>query len=245
MFLPEFLALSGLLLIFFFLILAVIVIMLIHHYLQSKKHPQTAQELLSRHPYHQHLPPSNPDSDIEKLETYYLQNLHKSFDYFSSRLEESTNKAEGEFTSYLEDLRTRSEQTSSLLDQSKQERLDKLFLKMEENITQLINSTMYKHLANIENELDSSRRMVESYAQKQLHVIDQNIIDILERTLSIVLVKKLSLREQLDLVYEALEKAKAEKYLAGLSGTEAGSETKAKEQNSQPSVTNSPTNPKG
>ncbi len=42
---------------------------------------------------------------------------------------------------------------------------------------------------------------------------DENIIAMMEQTLSIVLAKKLSLKDQLDLVYEALEKAKVEKFV--------------------------------
>jgi hypothetical protein len=46
-----------------------------------------------------------------------------------------------------------------------------------------------------------------------MNVIDENIMAMLEKTLSLVLAKNLDLKDQMDLVYESLEKAKAEKFV--------------------------------
>ena len=47
----------------------------------------------------------------------------------------------------------------------------------------------------------NARQLIETYKSSRLKLVDENIVAMLERTLSLVLVKKLSLKEQTDLVY--------------------------------------------
>lgn len=70
-----------------------------------------------------------------------------------------------------------------------------------------------RSVQSIELELKAARQLIETYKQQQLKVIDENVIAMLEKTLSLVLTKKISLQDQVELVYEALEKAKAEKFI--------------------------------
>ena len=73
--------------------------------------------------------------------------------------------------------------------------------------------TESKTATSIELELKASRELIETYKTQQLKLIDENIVAMIEQTINIVLGKKLSLKDQLDLIYEALEKAKIEKFI--------------------------------
>src|SRR3989344_5617881 len=76
---------------------------------------------------------------------------------------------------------------------------------------------------NVENEMrgkigtllepKSARQLIDSYKSQQMAIVDENIVAVLERTLNLVLKQKLTLKDQMDLVAEALEKAKLEKFL--------------------------------
>ena len=44
-------------------------------------------------------------------------------------------------------------------------------------------------------------------------LLNNNIVAMLEKTLSLVISKKLTLKDQVDLVYEALEEAKIERFI--------------------------------
>jgi hypothetical protein len=62
-------------------------------------------------------------------------------------------------------------------------------------------------------EIQSARELINSYKSQQLQIVDENIIAILEQTIALVLKQKLSLKEQIDLVFDSLEKAKSDKFL--------------------------------
>ncbi|MBI4036680.1 hypothetical protein HY386_02280 [Candidatus Daviesbacteria bacterium] len=147
---------------------------------------------------------------------------------FEKDLEE---KLQNEFTDYLSSLRTRLEKVAEELtnylkylresaDVSKNEnqelirtQIAQIFAKFEENLGDFLTQTEQHSVQSIELELKATRNLVETYKQQQLKIIDENIIAMLEKTLALVLSKKLSLKDQVDLIYESLEKAKAEKFI--------------------------------
>lgn len=114
----------------------------------------------------------------------------------------------------IESLRVTAE--SKLMDDKFQEKImtetNQLFEKFEENLSNYLTQTQTKSTKAIELELQAARSLIDNYKSGQLRVVDENIVAILEKTLSIILTRKLSLADQMDLVYKALEKAKAEKF---------------------------------
>jgi hypothetical protein len=92
-------------------------------------------------------------------------------------------------------------------------RLNNFLENFESNMSQFFINAEQKSLESINLELKSARNLIDSYKAQQLAIVEENIVAILERTLSIVLKEKLNLKDQVDLVYEALEKAKKEKFL--------------------------------
>ncbi len=64
--------------------------------------------------------------------------------------------------------------------------------------------------ADIEKKMIEATNEIEQYKLTRIRVIDERIVDVLEEVLQVVLEKKLTLADQSDLVYKALEQAKRE-----------------------------------
>jgi hypothetical protein len=155
-----------------------------------------------------------------KLDQQYEQRLTQSIQTSQNALSQETSTArvalqtqEAEFGKFLNDLRTRASQMDSQTQQTAQMRINQLFAQFEERLSNFLVKTESQTTTSIELELKSARQLIDTYKNQQLALIDENIIAMMEQTLSIVLAKKLSLKDQLDLVYEALEKAKVEKFI--------------------------------
>ena len=114
---------------------------------------------------------------------------------------------------FMKDLQKRSLEFEESSNAATEKRINETFGHLETRLTDFLMQTEQKTTASIELELKATREMIETYRQGQLKLIDENIIAMLEKTLSIVLAKKLSLKDQIDLVYESLEKAKSEKFI--------------------------------
>lgn len=126
---------------------------------------------------------------------------------------EKITSAEQEYINFLAEMKQRSSQAQEDSLQAIKQNTTDLFLKFEQNLSDFLNQTREQSTNSVELEIQATRQMIETYRQQQLKLIDENIIAMLERTLSLVLPKKLTLNEQTELVYESLEKAKAEKFI--------------------------------
>lgn len=65
--------------------------------------------------------------------------------------------------------------------------------------------------SEVEEELAQTKATLENYKKKKTKAIDDNILEIMEKTLKVILEKKFSLADHSELVYKALEEAKKEK----------------------------------
>lgn len=135
-----------------------------------------------------------------------LQNIIKNH-------ESSITASQDQFIKFMADLQKRSSDFEEASRKSTQQRISELFLHLETKLSDFLIQTEQKTTSSIELELKSTRELIETYKAQQLKLIDENIVAMLEKTLSIVLAKKLSLKDQLDLIYESLEKAKADKFI--------------------------------
>lgn len=133
---------------------------------------------------------------------------------YGEALAKQIEKSQTEFENYLLELKTRSEQAEALTQEFTKQRVNEIFEQFETNLATFLTSTEQKSIAAIDLELKAARQLIDTYKTQQLQLIDENIIAMLEKTLSIVLSKRLTLKDQVDLVYEALEKAKIEKFIA-------------------------------
>lgn len=133
----------------------------------------------------------------------------KEISQFSSHISD----AEKQYLKYLEDLKKASLQVQEQSLDTVKQQVGELFLKFEQNLSDFLAQTEQKSTQSIELEIQATRHLIDSYKTQQLKVIDENIIAMLERTLTLVLSKKLTMSDQTELIYQSLEQAKAEKFI--------------------------------
>lgn len=161
----------------------------------------------------------------EKAETqiiaegsYATQKLVSGFKLQLENLIQSSEKSitvsQDSLIKFMEDLQKRSAEFEQASKNATGKRINDLFERLETKLSDFLIQTEQQTTTSFELELKATRSLIDTYKMQQLKLIDENIIAMLEKTLSIVLAKKLSLKDQLELVYESLEKAKAEKFIA-------------------------------
>lgn len=126
---------------------------------------------------------------------------------------QETQKAIDELTRYLSDLRAQSHEAQTLVENTTKQKVNEFIESFEQNLSDFLVQTQQKSLSAIELELTSARNLIATYKEQQIKIINENILAILERTLSLVLIKKLTLKDHMDEIYDALEKAKVEKFI--------------------------------
>ncbi len=147
--------------------------------------------------------------ETSKMEDEYSKKLTEII----SQSQQAITDAQTRLIQSMADLQKRSEEFEVAGRESIEQRINQMFGRLEERLSDFLVSTEQKTTQSIELEVKSARNLIEGYKQQQLKLIDENIIAMMEQTLNLVLAKKLSLQDQLDLVYEALEKAKVEKFV--------------------------------
>lgn len=152
--------------------------------------------------------------ETKKLEEKYEEELSHANDNLGKALSTEITKSEGDFVEFLNDLRTRAEQMQLLSQEFTKQKTNEVFERFEQNLSTFLTQTEQRSVMALDLELRAAKQLIDTYKTQQLALIDENIISMLEKTLSIVLAKKLSLQDQVDLVYEAIEKAKLEKFIA-------------------------------
>lgn len=148
-------------------------------------------------------------NDVSKLEELYSKKLSESLHGSTQNI----NAAQAQLQQFMQDLQKRSAEFEEASKTAGEQRINQLFDRVEQTLSDFLVQTEQKTTSSIELELRAARQLVDTYKNQQLKLIDENIIAMMEQTLSIVLAKKLSLKDQLDLVYEALERAKVEKFI--------------------------------
>jgi len=121
--------------------------------------------------------------------------------------------SQSQLINFMADLQKRSIAFEEASRVSTEKRIADLFERLETKLSDFLVQTESKTANSIELELKAARELIETYKTQQLKLIDENVVAMMEQTINIVLGKKLSLQDQLDLIYEALEKAKIEKFI--------------------------------
>lgn len=147
--------------------------------------------------------------ETAKMEMEFQKKLTAALE----RSQQTITTAQNQLLIFMRDLQKRSAEFEQASKTSGEQRINQLFERVENRLSDFLIQTEQKTTSSIELELKSTRELVEAYKNEQLKLIDENIIAMMEQTLSLVLGKKMSLKDQLDLVYEALEKAKVEKFI--------------------------------
>ncbi|MBI2018933.1 hypothetical protein HYS96_04500 [Candidatus Daviesbacteria bacterium] len=145
----------------------------------------------------------------QKLESEFRAKLDKMLQNSQATIDTQTNA----LTKFLSNLQTKSVESEEMQRKTIEQTINQMFANLEQRLSDFLTSTEQKTTQSIELELKGARNLIESYKAQQLKLIDENIIAMMEQTLNIVLAKKLTLKDQLELVYEALEKAKVDKFV--------------------------------
>lgn len=149
----------------------------------------------------------------KKMEAEYQKILSETTSSTQRNLDTQTNAARDAYFKFLNDLVAKTEGVEQANVSFIKQKTGEVFDKFEQNLTIFLTSTQEKSTQAIELELKAARELIDTYKTEQLKIVDENIIAILEKTLSLVITQKLSLKDHLDLVYESLEKAKVEKFV--------------------------------
>ncbi len=144
-----------------------------------------------------------------KLESQFKNQLEQ----FLLTSEKSITQSQDTFIKFMQDLQKRGEDFEEASRTTSQDRINNLFERLEQRLSDFVLTAEQKTTSSIDLELKATRALIETYKNAQLKLIDENIIAMMEQTLNIVLGKKLSLKDQLELVYEALERAKVDKFV--------------------------------
>lgn len=148
---------------------------------------------------------------------FHTQRMEEEYDKQITEMlrqaQSTINSSYIQFLKFLDNLKIGAQQTQVEGEKLTQERINKLFDSLESKLSDFLVETSQKTSQTLELEFKSARALIETYKQEQLKLIDENVMAMMEQTLAIVLNKKLSLEDHLDLVYEALEKAKVEKFI--------------------------------
>lgn len=147
--------------------------------------------------------------DIQKKQAEFEQFMT----HLTSVLDNKTEASVKEFASFLETLKQQSQQNQVANWEGAKTRVNELFDSFETKLADFLLQTEQKMMLSVDLELKSARQLIDTYKVQQMNIIDENIVSMLEKTLSLVLAKNLSLKDQMDLVYESLERAKTESFL--------------------------------
>ena len=150
----------------------------------------------------------------KEFEEKYNTSLNSALDAAKQEFNTELQKTQAQYAVFLDSLQKQGVTQQQSMDEVMKTKINETLLKFEQNLSTYLTSAEQKSFEAINLELKSARQLIDTYKSQQLALVDENIVAVLERTLSLVTRNKLTLKEQLDLVYEALEKAKVEKFFA-------------------------------
>lgn len=128
-------------------------------------------------------------------------------------LDNKTESSLDNFKVFLDELKKQAQVIQAANWEAEKSRIGQLFENFETKLADFLLQTEQKMMLSVDLELKSARQLIDTYKVQQMNIIDENIVAMLEKTLSLVLAKNLNLKDQMDLVYESLERAKTEGFL--------------------------------
>lgn len=139
--------------------------------------------------------------------------FEKFIGHLTTVLDSKTDVSVKNFNEFLEGLKAQSAKAQTESWQGAQERVNSLFENFEQKMADFLLQSEQKMMLSVDLELKSARQLIDTYKVQQMNIIDENIVSMLEKTLSLILAKNLNLKDQMELVYESLERAKTESFL--------------------------------
>lgn len=146
----------------------------------------------------------------------YLQTLDKQFVEEIAKLESNysakLNQLEERYRQMIENLEGEIRSSSIKRDQALDAVVESVGKNLQENLQKFLDETQKKSVQQVQLELSAARQLIDNYKNNQMRLVDENILAVLERTLALVINKNIPLDDQVDLVLEAFDRAKKEKF---------------------------------
>jgi len=147
---------------------------------------------------------------VTKLEEEQQKQMQAIMTDMKSRMDARSLEAEKSYQSYLQSLEGKLQTDLESKQDTMKVKIDQMFNQTQGMLNTFVVELSKQTEVQIDKEIGRARGIIDDYRVKRLEVVDENIVAILERTLNITLGKKLTLADQTQLVYEALEEAKKE-----------------------------------
>lgn len=151
--------------------------------------------------------------EARKLEKDYQTQLDILTFETEKNLKESVSTVQASYQKFLSNLAQTAQQEQSANQEMIKQKSNEILEKFEENLSSFLTSSQARSSNALDLEIKAARGLIDTYKTQQLSLIDENIVAILEKTLSLIITQQLPLKDHLDLVMEALEKAKVEKFI--------------------------------
>lgn len=146
--------------------------------------------------------------ESRKIEAEHRRNISSLLEEMSYKLTTGTEEAEKTYKKFLADLEEHLAVDLKRKQATLDGRIDTFFNETTVLLNSFVTELQKQTQVQIDKEIGNARNIIVEYRRQRLEIVDENVVSILEKTLNITLGKKLTLAEQTELVYEALEEAK-------------------------------------
>lgn len=147
---------------------------------------------------------------VGKIEDEQQKQMRAVMVDMKNRMDARSTEAEKSYQTYLGGLEGQLEKDLSQKQEVMKVKIDQMFNQTQGMLNTFVVELQKQTEVQIDKEIGHAKGIIDEYRAKRLEIVDENIVAILERTLNITLGKKLTLADQTQLVYEALEEAKKE-----------------------------------
>jgi len=152
------------------------------------------------------------DLEIKKFEEKYQEEIQLTASEVQQAFLSEVAKASGVFKDYLGELKKTSEDESKALREEMAARVAKVSAAVEEQVKFELKTVEERSVLAMEAEVGAMRTAVEEYRKKRLEQIDRDIVEVVEKVAKEYLRREIPVKNQMELVYESLERAKEEKF---------------------------------
>lgn len=150
--------------------------------------------------------------DLELKAAGGFEENQKNLSLIEEKIKADAVAAEKSYSAFMKTLEERLDVDFRTKEKALELKTEAFFNKSQELLNNFIVELQGRTEKQLDQEIGSSKKIIEEYRRQRLEIIDEDIVGILEKTLNITLGKKLALNEQTQLIYEALEEAKKENF---------------------------------
>lgn len=144
------------------------------------------------------------------LTQQYRENLARIEVALREQFAQSATKAEASYQDFIKLIEATINEQISRNQKLIEEKADQMVRQSQTQVSRLIGDIHAKVKTQVDAEMQAAKNEIAQYKSSRIAVLDERIVDILEEILRVALAKKLSLADQSDLIYKALEQAKHE-----------------------------------